>query len=195
MTHVYFIRHAEPNHQNHDDQSRELTHKGLEDRKLVTNFLIDKQIEVAYSSPYKRAIDTISHFAETINLNINLEPILKERTISNNWIEDFQSYAKKQWMDFDFKLIGGESLFQVQMRNISCLNDILKKHQGMNIIIGTHGTALSTIINYYDKSFNYESFLRIKDVMPLIVHAVFKNEQMISYQYMNIFQGDKNGKR
>ncbi len=29
MTHIYFIRHAEPNYKNHDDLNRELTEKGL----------------------------------------------------------------------------------------------------------------------------------------------------------------------
>ena len=36
MTTVYFIRHAEPNYNNHDDMSRDLSPKGLEDLKLVT---------------------------------------------------------------------------------------------------------------------------------------------------------------
>ena len=42
MTIVYFVRHAEPNYKNHDDMSRELSDKGLIDRKLVTEFLADK---------------------------------------------------------------------------------------------------------------------------------------------------------
>ena len=29
MTTVYFVRHAEPNYDNHDDMSRELSKKGL----------------------------------------------------------------------------------------------------------------------------------------------------------------------
>lgn len=56
MTKVYFIRHAEPNYNNHNDALRELTSKGMEDRKRVTKFLDDKQIDVVLSSPYKRAI-------------------------------------------------------------------------------------------------------------------------------------------
>ena len=64
MTTIYFIRHAEPNYENHDDMTRELSAKGLKDRKLVTGFLADKQIDVVVSSPYKRAIDTIRDFAD-----------------------------------------------------------------------------------------------------------------------------------
>ena len=72
MTTVYFVRHAEPNYDNHDDRSRELSNKGLQDRKLVTEFLLDKHIDVILSSPYKRAIDTVAVFAETSNLKIEI---------------------------------------------------------------------------------------------------------------------------
>ena len=39
MTNVYFVRHAQPNYENHDDPTRELTEKGLQDRKLVTELM------------------------------------------------------------------------------------------------------------------------------------------------------------
>lgn len=58
-TTVYFVRHAEPNYHNHDDRTWELTTKGMEDRKLVTAFLADKNVDVVLSSSYKRAIDAI----------------------------------------------------------------------------------------------------------------------------------------
>ena len=39
MTTVYFVRHAQPNYENHDDLTRELTEKGLQDRmKIVEAF-------------------------------------------------------------------------------------------------------------------------------------------------------------
>ncbi len=37
MTILYFIRHAEPNYENHDDFTRELTHKGLQSSKEIVN--------------------------------------------------------------------------------------------------------------------------------------------------------------
>ena len=45
MTNVYFVRHAQPNYENHEDKFRELSAKGLLDRALVTDFLSDKEIE------------------------------------------------------------------------------------------------------------------------------------------------------
>ena len=65
MTQLYFVRHAQPLYRNHDDAGRELSPKGLEDRKLVTAFLMDKSIDAVLSSPYARAADTVRHLAAT----------------------------------------------------------------------------------------------------------------------------------
>lgn len=176
MITIYFVRHAEPNYDNHDDLTRELTTKGLEDAKKVTEFLKDKGIQVAYSSPYKRAIDTIQDFTEAAGLEIHLEPDFRERAVGA-WVENFREYAMRQWSDFDWKLEGGESLKEVQDRNIHALQEALKEHDGKTLVIGTHGTALSTIINYYRPEFGYEDFLRIKDVMPWIVRFTFNDEE------------------
>lgn len=187
MTKVYFVRHAEPNYNNHDDMSRELSAKGMVDRELVTQFLSDKNIEVVLSSPYKRAVDTVAHFADNKGLNIEIIDDFRERKVDSIWIEDFASFSKAQWDDFDYKLSDGESLNEVQSRNISALNNVLEKYQDKNIAIGSHGTALSTIINYYDKSFRYEDFERIRTVMPWIVEFTFKNDECISIKYVDLF--------
>lgn len=96
MTTVYFVRHAEPNYSNHDDTLRELSPKGMEDRKLVTEFLGDKHIDIVLSSPYKRAIDTVRDFADSYGLSIDSINDFRERKVDSVWIEDFTSFAKKQ---------------------------------------------------------------------------------------------------
>ncbi len=187
MTKVYFVRHAEPNYNNRDDMSRELSAKGMNDRELVTQFLANKNIEVVLSSPFKRAVDTVAHFADSKGLNIEIVDDFRERKVDNAWIEDFTSFSKAQWADFNYKLSDGESLNEVQIRNISALNCVLEKYKGKNIVIGSHGTALSTIINYYDKSFGYEDFERIRTVMPWIVEFTFQNTECISIKYVDLF--------
>ena len=176
MTHIYFVRHAESNYNNHDDLSRELTSKGLQDRKLVTGFLSDKQIDAVISSPYKRAVDTIWDFADNYGFEIEIIDHFRERKITDNWISTFAGFTKKQWENFSFKLPGGESLNEVQKRNISGLELVLKKYCGKNVVIGSHGTALSTVINYYDNSFGYKDFEKIKCIMPFIVEFVFDDD-------------------
>ncbi len=175
-TTVYFVRHAEPNYDNHNDRLRELSPKGLADRKKVSAFLSDKHIDAAFSSPFKRAVDTIAPFAEENGLPIEIIEDFRERKVGENWVDDFKGFAGKQWEDFDYKLSDGECLREVQERNISALESVLKRCPGKNIVIGSHGTALSTVLNHYDDSFGFADFLKIKDVMPLIVRFVFDED-------------------
>ena len=177
MTTVFFVRHAEPNYDNHNDVLRELSSKGLQDRKRVTDFLAKKKIDVVLSSPYKRAVDTIKDLADRYGFEIQTVDGFQERKVDDNWIEDFTEFAKKQWADFSYKLSNGECLQEVQDRNISALKSVLEQYSGKNIVIGTHGTALSTIIRYYNPEFGYNEFAKIRGVMPWIVEFTFDEDQ------------------
>lgn len=176
MTGVFFVRHAEPNYDNHDDMLRELSPKGLADRSKVTDFLSSKDIDVVLSSPFKRAVDTVKDFADSKGLSIEIVDDFRERRVDSVWIEDFSAFSRRQWDDFSYKLSDGECLKEVQERNISALNEVLSRYSGKNIVIGSHGTALSTVINYYDPSFGFADFDKIRFVMPWIVELVFDDK-------------------
>lgn len=180
MTKVYFVRHAEPNFRNHDDLTRELTPKGLRDSRLVTEFLRDKGLEAALSSPFRRAIETIRDFTDTVGLQIEIVNGFRERRVDSVWIEDFDGFTRRQWEDFTYRLSDGECLQEVQKRNIEALRWALEKYKGKNIIVGSHGTALSTIIHYFDSSFGYDGFLRMKSKMPWIAEFTFEDDGQLS---------------
>ncbi|MBQ9458731.1 MAG: histidine phosphatase family protein [Oscillospiraceae bacterium] len=188
LTTVYFVRHAEPNYENHDDAARELSEKGLRDRALVTAFLQSRKIDAVLSSPYKRAVDTVSDFAEKNRLAVRLVDDFRERQVDDVWIDDFDAFCKRQWSDFSYKLAGGESLRDVQTRNIAALNRILPEYRGKTIAVGSHGTALSTIIHYYDERFGYDDFVRIKNLMPWIVEFVFDEAACKSIRTFDLFK-------
>lgn len=188
MTNVYFIRHAEPNYDNHDDMTRELSEKGLKDRVLVTEFLQDKQIDAVLSSPFKRAVDTVREFAEQQEMEIEIIEDFRERRIADCWVEDFKDFCKKQWEDFSYKLSDGECLREVQTRNITALKNVLKQYEGKNIVVGSHGTAVSTIINYYDNSFGHAQFEEIRGLMPYVVQFCFEGEACVEIRKYNLFE-------
>lgn len=188
MTNVYFIRHAQPNYDNHNDLLRELSEKGEADTALVTKYLADKRIDAVLSSPYKRAVDTVLPFAESQGLKVELIEDFRERKIDSVWIEDFNSFCERQWADFDYKLSDGECLREVQERNIGALKLVLKKYGDKNIVVGSHGTALSSIINYYDKSFGHAEFEKIRALMPWAVHFTFDGEVCKGIELIDLFE-------
>ena len=75
----------------------------------------------------------------------------------------YYSMIEKRWNDHDYHEENGESIRMVQERNIAALLEIPSDNKDKNIVIGTHGTALSTILSFYDSNFGCEDFLRIID--------------------------------
>lgn len=182
MTTIYFIRHAEPDYTNHNDRERPLTQKGKEDSKSVTQYLSDKNIDMVLSSPYMRAVETIKDFADLFGHPILIVEDFRERKVDSIWIEDFNKFTEMQWNDFDYKLSDGECLREVQNRNIDALMQVLGVYGNKNIVIGSHGTALSTIINYFEPSYGFEDFQRIRDIMPWIVKLSFQGDKLINIE-------------
>lgn len=187
MTHVYFVRHAEPNYNNHDNALRELSPKGLADRALVTDYLWDKGIAAVLSSPYKRAADTVAPLADALGLPVEPVDGFRERRIDTGWIEDFEAYSRRQWADFGYKRADGESLGEVQRRNIAALEGVLARFPGKTVAVGSHGTALSTILHHFRPEFGYDGFQRIRPLMPWIVRLDFEGQVCMGIEAYNVF--------
>lgn len=192
MTTLYLVRHCEPNYHNHDDESRELTKKGLQDSKCLVDYFKDKSISAIYSSPYKRCLDTIFETSYSLDIPIIKIDNLKERKIDTVWIDNFNAFARKQWEDFDFKLDNGESLHHVQKRFSNAINDIIKKNANKNCIVSSHGTTISTFINLINPNFTYQEFNAIKSLMPFIVICDFDDMFCKQLTLYNIFTGEIN---
>jgi 2,3-bisphosphoglycerate-dependent phosphoglycerate mutase len=186
MTVIYFVRHAEPDYNDHNDLTRPLSTKGKGDVALVKRFFKDKEIDYVMSSPFLRAVDTVASLAAEINKEVLVLEDFRERKIDSSWIDDFDAFAEKQWSDFDYKLKDGESLREVQNRNINALNEVRTAHKDKTLVIGSHGAALSTIINHYDKTFDYENFRAIKSLMPWIVKFTFEEDRCVSIDQFDV---------
>ncbi|MDA3885233.1 MAG: histidine phosphatase family protein [Candidatus Delongbacteria bacterium] len=181
MTNLYFVRHAKSDFSIEDELIRPLTEKGFKDSEKLLKLFKDISIDYFYSSPYVRSIDTIKPLAKQRDKEIIVREDLRERNIGM-WLDDFFKFSKKQWDNFDYKIENGESLLETQRRNVSEINKILNKHKNENIVIGTHGTALCTIINYFQPEIGYDCFLSIVDKMPIILKVVFDGNEFKSFE-------------
>ncbi len=176
MTRIYFVRHAQPDSGVKDDRTRPLTEVGLRDTKEVTAFLCSKNLHFLMSSPYKRSMDTIKDLAFTLHMAIHTDEDFREREIGIGYLGDPDQYIRNMWADFNFKAEGAECLAEVQERNLRGLRKVLAAHNGENIVIATHGTALSSILNYYDPEFQAEAFFRLLLFRPYVIRLDFEGE-------------------
>ena len=82
MRTIYFVRHATPDLRNKTEE-RTLSKKGMEDSKLVFNYLLDKDISLFVSSPYPRSVQTIEPLARFLEKEILLIDDFKERNVGD----------------------------------------------------------------------------------------------------------------
>ena len=158
-------------HDHPDDATRPLTGEGLRDRSIVLDFLRDRPVDAFYCSTYRRSVDTISPAAAYFGLPVHTDDRFRERRAGPGGND--RAWFARRWADFDACEPGGECLADVQRRNIAALNDVLDAHPRGAVVIGTHGTALSAMLNFFDPGFGLEDFLRIIDWMPFILEARF----------------------
>lgn len=186
MTSIYFIRHAQPDHNWEDDRTRPLSDEGAQDCKKVADLFRDIKIDYYISSPYERSINTIKESANNHNMAIDTDERFREREAGING-NNFEMF-RKRWDDFDFHEESGESLNIVQKRNIEAISEILNNYKDKNIAIGTHGTALSTILNHFEPSYCCDDFLRMIDFMPYIVRLDFNGTDYIGREELLIIE-------
>lgn len=68
-TFIYIVRHGESPKEG-NERSRGLTEKGHLDAQKTTSILIDEEIDVVISSPYKRSILTVEKLAQQIGQEV-----------------------------------------------------------------------------------------------------------------------------
>lgn len=185
MNRLYLVRHCEPFSKEYNNNNRTLSDDGFKKSQELVLFFKNIEIDLIFSSPYIRAIETIKPTAKFFNKKIKEISDFRERKISNCIIDNFDEFSKRQWEDFDFKLEEGESLREVQERNINELKNIIDSNPSKNIIISGHGTSISTILNYYF-DFGYEKFFELKDVMPFIAEIEFNGCNFKNYKIYKI---------
>ena len=123
-TQVYFIRHLKSDFTIKDDRTRPLTMEGIEHSMELVKIFENIKVDNIYSSPYKRSMQTIEPIAKNKEMEIDTINNFRERGMGEKWIDNFLEFSKNQWSDFTYKLTNGESLLEVQKRNIKELEKI-----------------------------------------------------------------------
>lgn len=62
--------------------------------------------------------------------------------------------------DPDFVPVGGESIHACQKRSVNVLTEILNKHSGQKVAIGTHGAVMTLMMNNFDAKYDLDFLLQ-----------------------------------
>ncbi|CBL46510.1 Phosphoglycerate/bisphosphoglycerate mutase [gamma proteobacterium HdN1] len=106
-------------------------------------------IAALYASPLQRTRHTAEAIAKLLNLDVILEPNLKEYGIGVLEDEKFADLERKYSFftrvktDPDFAPEGGESINQVAARISEAFNLIQQQHQGKKVLAVSHGAIMA----------------------------------------------------
>lgn len=133
-----------------------LSEKGRLQVEALTRALRGVAVSAVYSSDLSRAQDTVAPLAQIHGLPLVSTPRLRERAMGVLTGLSFEE-AKAQYPDLWRELAtraphaappGGESHAALFERVSAVLDELLSKHRGGTILIGSHGVAINHMLRH-----------------------------------------------
>ncbi|MHC4392785.1 MAG: histidine phosphatase family protein [Planctomycetota bacterium] len=172
MQRIILVRHAHaewiPG-----NEARPLSPQGLEDAQTLVPLLVPEAPHAIYSSPFARARQTIEPTAEALGLEVEEVAGLRERTLAEGAVEDFEAAMAASWEDFDLVFPGGESSSDSRELIYQTVIDLAARHRDDVIMLAGHGNTFGLLMNRFDRSFGYEFWqsLTWPDVLALTLES------------------------
>ena len=151
------LRHAHSKFSS-DDFNRTLSEKGFSSLDQL-EFLNSFNIDYYFSSPYKRAFETVNSSPIQFD-KIVLDNRLRERKLSSTFIKDseFEDSIKYLWQNPSESLSGGESNQDALARVLNFLMELEERYSEKTILLSSHGNLIGILLNHFDSSFDYEKW-------------------------------------
>lgn len=117
------------------------------------------------SSNYVRSISTAKYVAEKNKLSVIVDSSFDERKFGPEKEELIPAdFFKKQMLNHDYKLKGGESFKQVYLRGLKGMSKVLKDNYKKKALIVTHSSTIAAILSKWcDVSYDSKYVIKYKD--------------------------------
>lgn len=132
----------------------ELSNEGLEEAKKLASRLEEYEIDSIYSSPLKRAIQTIEPTSIMKNIIINIVDNLREMNVGT-WENVLRDDLRKQYpaeneyidkTEYYCNMVGQEETIDVADRMLNTIEDLAINNIGKSIIIVSHIVAIRAFL-------------------------------------------------
>lgn len=155
---IFLIRHGETEWnklgrlQGHSDV--QLSSEGIRQAHLLMAHAHFPRIDAIYSSDLSRSVKTAEILAKHLNLNVKKLSELRETNFGDWEGKSVKELAEKLPDDFG-KLFTdpercrpprGETFLECQARVMNVIRNIIATHDGKNVIVVSHGSAIRLII-------------------------------------------------
>ncbi len=122
-----------------------LTKKGIKQIESLAKKLKTKKIDLIFSSPYARTLETSEIISKTTGAKIHKDDRLKDidtGVFNGQKIEEYIKFHGQGPEKFSIVPQGGESKIEVRRRIVEAFREINSKYKGKNIVIVSHGDPL-----------------------------------------------------
>lgn len=172
-TRLLLLRHGETQaniEQRYQGQGEShLSELGLEDAKAVSKILSHEQFNAVYSSTLSRSNETARIIAEPHKLTVTKISELIERNYGDWEDMTFTDIKAKYGKMYEKWLIApgltiipnAETLEEVQVRGVTAIEELIKKHKDKTICVVGHGGINRTILFHY-MNMDLNNFWRIR---------------------------------
>lgn len=157
-----------------------LNDKGKQQSADLATFLAAQPINVIYSSPLERCIETAQPLAEAKQLPVMPEPGLVEVDYGEWRAGDLRELAKlPEWKlvqhyPSSFRFPVGETLYEVQSRAVGTLEQLRSRHAGGVIAAFSHGDVIRLSVAHF-MGIPIDLFQRVQISTASVSIIVFHN--------------------
>ena len=180
---IYLIRHGKAAMEGSDIE-RVLDEDGkiqaISLCKKIKEQFKDKKIKI-FSSPFKRAMQTVESLSKEMNVQIEQTASLVEIKMGKDPQLSKHQIIEKMWANDNFKTENGIS----QSEHVSIIKGELDMifndfyNNKYDLILVSHGNSIGIILKYFfDIQFNFEDWKKIS--MPDMYYLEFNNENKIT---------------
>lgn len=142
-----------------------------------------QDIDAIYSSTFFSSINTAKYLVDKLNIDLIVDKRLDNRLVGNLTDSNI-NLRNLQEHDFDYKLVGGESLNDVKSRMIDIMKEILRNHEDSKVAVFTHNVPIISLLTVWcEKGFNYEEKLILNYNDDVVIDGLKNDYNFIELNY------------
>jgi 2,3-bisphosphoglycerate-dependent phosphoglycerate mutase len=131
-----------------DEHDRPLSPLGVQQAEQLTGALLAYDPHRVLSSPYRRAVQTVSPTAAALGLHVETREALREWSSGIEPAPDWQTHYRACWEDPEHAVVGGETHRALERRAVAAVRQVAAETRADAVtVIGSHGTWISRALH------------------------------------------------
>lgn len=178
---LILVRHAQSSGQ---EPEADLTAEGHAQARALVPRLRDLDVSEVFSSPYRRAVATVSPFAAALGSLVHNVDDLRERKLAEGWLPNFLVHMERSFADENYRLDGGESLAMTTARGLRALAEVALLARTHNPVVASHGNLIASIVRTMDPAFGFAQWQAMRN--PHLFEVEWQNGKPVNARELDL---------